>query len=100
MFSCGGRGCSGVGARGGAWSGGGTGGASAKLTKMLTGGRDLRRISLWPLCSVDLVWSGSLEMEEECPIALTMEWANVSSDELTLLSAKVARNWELAVWLA
>ncbi len=69
---------------GGAGSRGGAGGAVVKITMIVTEGGDLRRVSLWPCRSADFVWSCSLDMEEECPTALDREWANVSSDELTL----------------
>jgi hypothetical protein len=47
----------------------GAGGAVVRLTMIVTGGGDLRRVSLWPRSSADLERSGSLEMEGECPPA-------------------------------
>ncbi len=78
-----------AGSRGGTTSKGGPGGVGKKLTKMLTGGGDLRRASLRPFRTVDLERSGSLDMEEDCPMAVTKEWANVSREEQMSLSMVV-----------
>ncbi len=92
VASCGGRYGAGDGALGGAGSGGGAGGAVVKFTRIVTGGGDLRRDTLWSCRSADLVRNGCLDIKEECPAAMTREWANVSSDELILWSARFARN--------
>ena len=60
----------------------------------------MRRAFLRPLRSVELERSSSLDMEEECPMALTKEWANVSSEEQTSFSIEVIWSWELAALVA
>ena len=75
---------------------GGAGGAGARLTKMLTGGGDLRRESLRFFRRLDFERSESLDMEEGCPRAAAMELAKVSKEAHIFLSIVGLLSWEQA----
>ena len=79
---------------------GGAGGAGARLTKMLTGGGDLRRESLGLFRRLDFEQSGSLDMEERCPRAAAMEFATVSKEAHIFLSIVELWSWEQAALFA